>query len=429
MKRTINSGLLLAVIASLLTGCGGGGGGGGSSSPAKPSPSSTPVISSSSSSISSSSSSSSSSVIIIEPIAVKSTSYLNKNVDFTFSIHDLFDKWDSVSRKNGTLKATESVGLHASGYADFQQNGSYSIIVNTSFLGQHDSGGKPYNGSIVAVNKSGDNITSSIIEGDTTGCVHPRKALVADFNNDGLPDVFFACHGDDIPSTPGETSRIVLSHKGGKYTVNEVLGTEFGFAHSASAADIDGDGNVDVVIADTKFNENSQSLRILMGVGDGTFIDDSSRIDMAKVTDRDAKHANYYSIELIEIDSMLHVIAGGNEIDSDSKVDGDEVPTILAPFKNGFVDYDNVTFLPSIDDSIPLDFVRDSIGNIFILRATSDYSGMIVQKVATDKSSTILFSHTGSISENNPGCWIPFFEIVDDKLFSVNGDVDFIFNL
>src|SRR6478609_2381662 len=112
MKRTIKSGLLLAVITGLLTGCGGGGGGG--STPSNPTPSSqAPVISSSSSSLSSSSSSSSSSVTPVEPIAVKSTSYLNKNVDFTFSIYDLFDKWDSVSRKNGTLKATESVGLHA----------------------------------------------------------------------------------------------------------------------------------------------------------------------------------------------------------------------------------------------------------------------------------------------------------------------------
>jgi hypothetical protein len=427
MKRTIKSGLLLAVIASLLTGCGGGGGGG---STPKPTPSSqAPVVSSSSSSLSSSSSSSSSSVAPVEPIAVKSTSYLNKNVDFTFSIYDLFDKWDSVSRKNGTLKATESVGLHATGYADFQQNGAYSIIVNTSFLGQHDSAGKPYHGSIVAVDKAGKNITSTLIDGDTTGCIHPRKALVADFNNDGLPDVFFACHGDDIASTPGETSRIVLSHKGGKYTVNEVQGTEFGFAHSASAADIDGDGNVDVVIADTKFNENSQSLRVLMGVGNGTFIDDSSRIDMAKLTSRDAKHANYYSVDLIEINSTLHIIAGGNEIDSDNAIDGDEVPTVFAPFKNGYVDHESVVFLPGIDDSIPLDFVTDSHNNIYVLRATADYTGMIVQKVSTEKDSSVLFSHKGAISTKNPGSWIPFFEIVNDKLFSVNGDIDFIFDL
>jgi hypothetical protein len=29
---------------------------------------------------------------------------------------------------------------------------------------------------------------------DTTGCLHPRKAIVADFNGDDVPDVFIACH-------------------------------------------------------------------------------------------------------------------------------------------------------------------------------------------------------------------------------------------
>jgi hypothetical protein len=53
---------------------------------------------------------------------------------------------------------------------------------------------------------------------------------------------------------------------------------------------------------------------------------------------------------------------------------------------------------------------------------------MIVQKIVNGTSS-ILFSHNGAISTKNPGSWIPFFEITNDKLFSVNGDIDFIFNL
>lgn len=428
MKKSVLSIISIAAVCASLMACGGGGGGGGQ--PSTNPPSSTVTVpsslSSSSSSLSSAVSSNSSAAVV--PLEVKATSYLNKNVNFKFSVHDLFDGWNSVARKSGLIKATESVGHHATAYADFQRNGTYSIIANTSFLGQHDASGNPYHGSIIAVDSSGKNITPLIIEGDTTGCIHPRKALVADFNNDTFPDVFFACHGDDIASTPGEVSRIVLSTSSSKYKVLTVSGTEFGFAHSASAADIDNDGNVDIIIADTKYNENSQSLRILMGMGDGTFVNDTARLDMVKLSKRDAKHANYYSVEIIEIDSVLHILAGGNEVDSDTLVEGDEVHTIMAPVKNGFVDYDNIKLLPVVDNSIPLDFVIDSKQNIFVLRATSDYSGMIIQKVSGAES-TVLITHTGPISTKNQSSWIPFFEISNDTLFSVNGDVDEIFKL
>lgn len=421
---------LIISLSIILSACGGGGSSGGSSGGGVVGASSSSSLQNSSSSsaaassLSTSSLSSSVSSSSIAPIAVKKTSYLNKNVDVTFSIYDLLDGWDSVARRNGVLNATEAVGLHATAYADFQQNGSYSLISNTSYLLQYDNNGKPLNGKIIATDMSGNDITKSLIHDTNLGCVHPRKALVADFNNDEVPDVFFSCTGDDIPTTPGETSLVVLSSKGLKYSVFEVPVTELGFAHGASAADIDGDGNIDIVLADSKFNDHAQSLRVLMGDGNGAFSNDTSRIDMEKLTKRNAAHANYYNVELIEIDSRLYLLAGGNEIGAGEQSDGDKVPTVMAPFKNGFIDYENVRFLPSVQNSNPLDFVRASTGNIFVLRTTHDSSSLIIQKIAPDQSSSVLFTHSGQISIKSPGSWIPFFEIANDKIFSVNEDVN-----
>jgi len=257
------------------------------------------------------------------------------------------------------------------------------------------------------------------------------KPIVADFNNDHRPDVVFACHGDDLPTTPGESSLIVLSNPNGKYTVNKIAGTEDGFTHSGSAADIDGDGNIDLVLADTKFNNHTQSLRVLLGVGDGSFIDDASRIDLEKVASRSPIHANYYAAELIEIDSVIYLLAGGNEHCGANSVN-DMVPTIMVPFKNGYADYENVVKLPCsnvVDNSVVLDFANDG-ASLYVLHAIDVYTGMSIQKIdlKTNVSSEI-YTSKGRISEKNPASWVPFIAVVNGKLDSGNSDDSFLNNL
>jgi hypothetical protein len=56
---------------------------------------------------------------------------------------------------------------------------------------------------------------STLLPSDATGCIHPRKSIVADFNKDGRPDVFVACHGYDQSPYPGERNKVVLSSRTG----------------------------------------------------------------------------------------------------------------------------------------------------------------------------------------------------------------------
>jgi hypothetical protein len=142
-----------------------------------------------------------------------------------------------------------------------------------------------------------------------SGCLHPRKALVADFNDDGRPDVFVACHGYDAAPFPGERNKVVLSQPGGGYAVSDAA-TDIGFNHGASAADLNGDGLPDVVVV--SFFEPDRGY-VLINDGTGHFVRDStSRLPTAM------QGGTFFSVELVDVDEDGHLdlLVGGHEFDN-----------------------------------------------------------------------------------------------------------------
>ena len=89
------------------------------------------------------------------------------------------------------------------------------------------------------------------------GCVYPTKAIVADFNQDGKPDIFVACRGLGTTAFVGEKSAVVLSQPDGTYKTN-FLDVEGAFV-SAAAADLTGTGRIDVVAVDANATTSSRT--------------------------------------------------------------------------------------------------------------------------------------------------------------------------
>jgi hypothetical protein len=278
----------------------------------------------------------------------------------------------------------------AVGFGDFIKAGELGVFVayqnygGWDSLSQIQSNPASYASEYVFYTVNADkSLTKSI---SLKGCLHPRKAVVADFNKDGIADVFVACHGYDSSPFPGEKSQLVLSTARGQYTVTDV--GDVGFNHGASAADINGDGYPDIVVAD------SLNIVVYINQKNGTFVKDTTKINTLNLP--------YFVVELIDVDNdgKVDVVAGGNEFNNGATT------KILFGSNNGDFKsrYINV---PSIQNNGTVnDFTL--VGNILYIDRTTDqssnlglYSGMKIQ-------SYNLTTGVSSIVADVSGKWIPW---------------------
>lgn len=272
------------------------------------------------------------------------------------------------------------------GYADFYQDGSRALFTAQQTYDRN----KPIDQATGAVYQfwrmtNGEwKVDNSLLVPPSTTCLHPRNALVADFNGDGRPDVFLACYGYDAPPFPGERNQVVLSSPNGTYSVSDASPDVLN-SHGAAAGDMNGDGKVDVILA------TGHRPLVYLNDGSGRFTRES--------TDRFAAllpEAPWWTVQVTDVneDGLLDVLVGGTEwVDCPTCTNCPTCmtaapTTVLLATASG--SYDTVRLPAVLGEGLVLDFVVTGTGvgrAIWVNRTTGaagvpSYAGRTLQRVA-----------------------------------------------
>lgn len=346
MKKNL-LGLLSALLTTLLLiACGGGGG----SSAAGPTP--TPTLTPTP-------------TVTPTPMAVQGSSYLN-------------------AKTVGVSANTLPIYSTARTYADFQRNGELMLFTASLVYDASKPLAEATAGKLQFWKKKGTGWSEdTTLLSNSTGCIHPRKAIVADFNADSRPDVFVACHGYDASPFPGEQSILLLS-QGSSY--QRTLMPDVAFAHSAAASDIDGDGNIDIAVIDA----NGKQPFVYRNDGSGNFTRTASLLPTLT--------GQYFTLELLDINSDGHddLFLAGNEYG------GTYTPTVIyLNSGSGFASATPITLPATSNYTIALDVVFLN-GTLYLNRTDDNYgtstfyTSRVIQAISWPSlNSSIILNQTG----------------------------------
>lgn len=317
-----------------------------------------------------------------------------------------------IDRRYGINGSPCGCFYHAVIYTDLDNDGDIDIFMSG---GNGTSNPSPVE---IHINDGAGNFTldNSLIFGSEPGAVHPRKALLGDYNNDGKLDIFVAGHGYDQPPFPGEHPLLFLTTANG-LEYSSSLESYSGFFHAAASADVDNDGDIDIFVGD------NQSPFFLINDGSGNFSRDTDRLTS------EVNGKSLFTTELIDIDKdgYIDLIAAGHEFEGMETV-------IYWGSSSGTYLSTNKTVLPAVGgQGTILDIDSEDINNdgnkdIVLTRTgggnNNFYVGYYLQLIQnngnhqfTDTTNNI------SSSSNVNGGWIDWIRIQD---FNNDGYLDII---
>jgi hypothetical protein len=300
-------------------------------------------------------------------------------------------------------------------YGDFNGDGIPDVVFGNPVS---TTGGSP----VIALGQPGGGYidgTTQVISGEVPEPVNPRKILVADFNGDGWPDIFFVDFGLDAPPFTGSHDWLLLSDGTGHLVYQSAFDgiDPVGNHHTATAGDIDHSGHIDIFVENQ--NPTNSFHYFLINDGQGHFTVDTTRVPYS------LNHSGslpFWSSELIDVD---------NDGNLDLVVGGTDEPNFL-PAEifwgdgSGFYTDANKTILPSetqFDTILDIDcedINHDGLRDLVIYRVNSLYTGFYFQvlmqtsrRVFADESLPRLIHDLSRWIGNNAGYYINWAHLVD----------------
>jgi hypothetical protein len=154
----------------------------------------------------------------------------------------------------GKIASTETYGA-SGGFAVADLNGDGHPDVVLAGFGATPSGPS----TVQVILNNGDGTLRAALRVPGFG-----RAVVADFNNDGTPDLGLA---------NGRSAGALINSGNFQFDVTKAFASaDVGFPIDAVAADLNGDGNQDIVaIGSTSRTDPAGSMKVVLGNGDGTF--------------------------------------------------------------------------------------------------------------------------------------------------------------
>ena len=206
-------------------------------------------------------------------------------------------------------------------WADFFQEGSYSLVFTslekTAPDITADLVGHFYFFKLKQPGFRYEDHTAEVLK-DSTACLGTDgQTLVADFNGDGVPDVYQQCYGVDVGDAPGDQDRLLLSQADGTFANIVVPGVRK--HHGGTAADLNGDGLPDVLEAQIwRFRiDPPTQQRVLINNGDGTFHEERQRLPAS------LNGKNLTQFELIDVGrGVRDLFVGGATCGSNTTISG-----------------------------------------------------------------------------------------------------------
>lgn len=272
----------------------------------------------------------------------------------------------------------------------------------------------------------------SVFQNTAPAYVHARQAVLGDFDKNGWMDVVIVGHGYDKAPFPGE-KQFVLMNFNGKFTSKELplpAASRLPFTHSASAGDIDNDGDVDLFFTSTMV---TQSGIFLKNDGQANFTYDATAFPS------DIQGKNYYTSALYDLntDGYLDLVITGHDNDESVKIypNIQAKPMVLWGSVTGKYTSANSTILPVIKDygvtnNINfLDFDKDGKLDILLTKTgdgtqLSFYKGYYIQLLKNNGGTSftdVTTTTIGNYRNDNPPKWIIWLRPHD---IDNDGDID-----